>query len=69
MPENINMSFSIDHIISLIDNNRPKPRSCIFYAFLSRDDDNPQAESISPDLQRGLTGVYDTQHSTQNRTC
>ena len=25
------MSFSVDHIISIIDNNRPKPRSCIKY--------------------------------------
>ena len=23
------MSFSIDHIISIVDNNRPKPRSCV----------------------------------------
>ena len=25
------MSFSVDHIISIIDNNRPKPTSCIKY--------------------------------------
>ena len=23
------MSFSIDHTISIVDNNRPKPRSCV----------------------------------------
>ena len=27
--KNINMSFSVDHIISIIDNNGPKPRSCV----------------------------------------
>ena len=37
----------------------------VFYAFLSRDDDNP-AESINSDLQRGLTGQTYTTHTTLN---